>query len=121
MKVHSLSSYSAVRGSLNRVTETSLFSGTGHITTPLSGLFNVGSHGNGSVATRRLLRHQTMLTLFGVLHRKFELIRRLKGQRQIKRSTYLPFGSCFQGYLVVRDSKLEPRCSFIHSLQSFPH
>lgn len=91
MKVHSLSSNSWVRGSLNKVTETSLFSGTGHITIPLSGLFNVGSHSSGSVATRRLLRHHTMLTLFGVLRRKLKLIRRLKCQRQIKMSIYCSY------------------------------
>lgn len=67
MKVHSLSSNSWDLGSLNKVTETSLFSGTAHTTTPLSGSFIVGSHGKGWVGTLRLFRHHTTLTLFGVL------------------------------------------------------
>jgi hypothetical protein len=52
---------------LNNVTETSLFSGTAHTTTPLKGSFMVGSHGNASDVTLRLRLVHTTLNLLGFL------------------------------------------------------
>ena len=65
--VHSLSSMTCVLASLNKVTETSLFSGTAHTTTPLKGSFMVGSHGDGSDVTLRLRLVHTTLSLLGFL------------------------------------------------------
>ena len=65
--VHSLSSMTCVLASLNKVTETSLFSGTAHTTTPLKGSFMVGSHGRGSDVTLRLRLVHTTLSLLGFL------------------------------------------------------
>lgn len=65
--VHSLSSCSFVRRSLNNVKKNCLFSGTGQITMPRKGSFIVGSHGKVSLTKRRLFRVKTTTNLSGVL------------------------------------------------------
>jgi len=69
MRLHSLSSYSFVRGSLKIVTAMSLLSGMGQTTIPFKGFFMVGSHMRGSVVTLRLRRLIVTDNFFGCLNR----------------------------------------------------